>query len=305
MAAYAPLRPAVWSDADFRALTPEARLLYLYLVSHPKLSRCGVAPFVPDRWAAQLGYPIDGPLASLEADRYVIVDRETFEVLVRTKVKHDPPTSWQQVSAVWKAWALIESPVLAGAVAVEMPDAGWETPRSPAPIPRPDTPSDRASDTPSNPPKPPETDTPSDTPCDTPSDRACHTPLRVTPTPAPSPSPTPNQSRSAVLTDDEEDPRIGEALALVAHRRAPGKSPSYLARIVENLRAEANADVDAARLCAEYPDAPASLIAASLAGDDSRNLAMYRKTDTSAPPADPASNVTAVAKIRTRLQDIA
>lgn len=105
--------------------------------------------------------------------------------------------------------------------------------------------------------------------------------------------------------DDSEDPRIGVALALVAERRAPNKSPAYRRKVAANLRAEESLDVDAARLCAEYPDAPASLLAAALAGDDARNLAMYRPGDDLAEPCDESANSTGLAAARAQLKETA
>ncbi len=103
--------------------------------------------------------------------------------------------------------------------------------------------------------------------------------------------------------DDSEDPRIGEALAIVAQRRAPDRPARYRARVAANLRSEEALDVDAARLCADHPDAPASLIAAALAGDDARNLAHFRRRTSSDPPPErnPAAAAAAVADLRARL----
>lgn len=105
-------------------------------------------------------------------------------------------------------------------------------------------------------------------------------------------------SQTVGSDDDSEDPRIGQALAHVAAMRAPGKAPAYLRKVAANLRAEEALDVDAARLCADYPDAPADLIAAALAGEDARNLAHFRRTTDNPPPADKAAALAHVRQLR-------
>lgn len=100
------------------------------------------------------------------------------------------------------------------------------------------------------------------------------------PSPSPSSLSSSGNSREATPSSDDndrEDPRIREALGIIADRRIPpGKSSGYRRTVLANLRCEDALDVDAARLCARYPTAPASLIAASLLGEDARNLQHYR-----------------------------
>ena len=80
---------------------------------------------------------------------------------------------------------------------------------------------------------------------------------------------------------DDEDPRIGQVLDLIADRRCRehGKTGNgrYRARVLANLRSEEALDTSAALLLQEFPEAPADMIAASLLGEDCRNLAHYRK----------------------------
>ncbi len=121
----------------------------------------------------------------------------------------------------------------------------------------------------------------------------------------PTPPETNDCDRNATASGEVEDPRVAHALTLVASRRAQGRPPTsrYVQRITEKLRTEEALDVDAARLCADYPDAPADLIAAALAGEDARNLAHFRRRTSSDPPPErnPAAAAAAVADLRARL----
>jgi len=83
---------------------------------------------------------------------------------------------------------------------------------------------------------------------------------------------------SVTRAADDEDPRIGEALALIAKARAAGKHhpQSWHDKVIANLRAEQSLDVEAARILENF-DPPASTLAGALMGEDRRNLANYRK----------------------------
>jgi hypothetical protein len=92
-------------------------------------------------------------------------------------------------------------------------------------------------------------------------------------------NPTNSSVRPSVTrAADDEDPRIGEALALIAKARAGGKHhpQTWHDKVIANLRAEQNLDVEAARILENF-DPPASTLAGALMGEDRRNLANYRK----------------------------
>ena len=42
MTAYGKIHRSIWRDLDFRALTPNAKLLYVHLVTHPKVMDAAV-----------------------------------------------------------------------------------------------------------------------------------------------------------------------------------------------------------------------------------------------------------------------
>lgn len=141
-AQFAKIKLTIWTDPDFLALTAEAKLLYLFLLTNPKTSRVGVVELIPGKWATRLGLTptdVDRALAELADHRFVLVDRDTAEVGIRTKVKHDPPATPLQVKGVWAAWERIESHPMGNAMGNAMPLVMWEktpkgfTPPLPAP----------------------------------------------------------------------------------------------------------------------------------------------------------------------------
>lgn len=90
---HARIQVGIWTDPDFRALTPLAQRMYLLLVSQPRLSFCGSLDYIPSRIALLSAtdddLSVEHDVRLLEADRYVIVDRESHELLIRTYVRHD------------------------------------------------------------------------------------------------------------------------------------------------------------------------------------------------------------------------
>ena len=185
---YGKIFKRAWGDADFKALTCQQQLLYLKLVSQTDISLTNVLTLATIRWAGQTAGVTDKDiartLAELEAARFIVCDRETQEVLVRSYVRND--LGWRSsktMKAVKAAVGRILSPRLRGVVSAELlkvdtsglSDRKAETyelsPREYIDSvirdlvdenPPVDTPCDTPCDTPS--------DTPCDTPCDTPSD---------------------------------------------------------------------------------------------------------------------------------------
>lgn len=158
---HARILTAIWADEDFRSLDQAAQHAYLMLLSQPKLSMVGVIDHMPARWA---GYTagvskaqMERAIATLEAARFVIVDRSEMELLVRTVVKHDPARSWQTRIAMWNAWGAVASDALRAAILRELPPDMWTDEKAPpptkalalrdaAPHDASDTPSDALSD---------------------------------------------------------------------------------------------------------------------------------------------------------------
>ena len=90
---YGKIFNRAWGDADFKALTCQQQLLYLKLVSKTDISLAGVLTLATIRWAGQTAGVTDKDiartLAELEAARFIVCDRETQEVLVRSYVRND------------------------------------------------------------------------------------------------------------------------------------------------------------------------------------------------------------------------
>jgi hypothetical protein len=122
---HARLYVHIWTDPDFRELSTVAKLVYLQLFSQPKLSYAGVLDLAVKRWA--LAHPdlgvaaVRSALAELDAARFVVVDQETEEVLVRSYIRRDE--LWKQPNMLRGALRVafdIVSPILRAALAREL-----------------------------------------------------------------------------------------------------------------------------------------------------------------------------------------
>ena len=82
----------IWQDADFVRLSPQAKLLYVAVLTQPDLSYCGVLPYRPRLWAKLLGLAEKAVAAAcreLERLRFVLVDQATEEAWVRSFMRND------------------------------------------------------------------------------------------------------------------------------------------------------------------------------------------------------------------------
>ena len=90
---YARVKVNIWSDLDFRTLTPAAQHLYFLLLTSPTLNLAGVADWRPSRLSAiakgLTPAKIRAAGEELEQARFIVIDEDTEEVLVRTFVRHD------------------------------------------------------------------------------------------------------------------------------------------------------------------------------------------------------------------------
>lgn len=124
---HAKLLTSIWLDDDFRALSPDAQWLYMALLSQSNLSYAGVAPLTKRRWAGlsarQTPHVVGEALAELEAARYVLVDDDTEEVLIRSFIRHDGGLKIPNVAkATVTAVACIASPRLRAEALAGVPD---------------------------------------------------------------------------------------------------------------------------------------------------------------------------------------
>lgn len=122
---HARIHLSIWSDDDWRDLTPTAQWLYLHLLSSPTLNYAGVADWRPNRimhmaqgWTADV---FDRAASLLETTGYVVIDRDSEEVLIRSFLRHDGILSKPNVAiAFCKAWQGIASRVIRGVITWEL-----------------------------------------------------------------------------------------------------------------------------------------------------------------------------------------
>jgi hypothetical protein len=115
-----------WTDdEDWKALSPLAKLLYLQLLGQKRLTYAGLLDLSVKRWGrAHPGVPLDqlrAALSELDNKRFVVVDQDTEEVLIRTFIRNDELYKQPQMLAAALRVAFdIESPILRAALAVEL-----------------------------------------------------------------------------------------------------------------------------------------------------------------------------------------
>ena len=108
---YAKLLTRIWADSDFKALSGQAQRLYFQLISQPDMSMAGVVTLAEKRWSLQVGdqgeRDIESTLAELEQRRFVVVDRGTQEVLIRSFIRSDggwkSPTTMKSIDSSVRA----------------------------------------------------------------------------------------------------------------------------------------------------------------------------------------------------------
>lgn len=90
---HARVKTSIWDDPDFLALRIPEQHLYLALMSNKGLSRCGVIDYIPSRFdhlASDLTTTkFKTTVAGLRAARFVVLDDDTQELLLRSYVRHD------------------------------------------------------------------------------------------------------------------------------------------------------------------------------------------------------------------------
>lgn len=137
---HARLLVAIWDDPDWIALTTSHQITYLALLSSRDLSWCGVAPLLPQRLATIADdmneRKVKGSLDHLEQQRFLVIDRSTAEVLVRSYIRHDDFLKQPNVvKAMIKDLAKIRSAAIHDAVISELQRKkkedselrGWDT----------------------------------------------------------------------------------------------------------------------------------------------------------------------------------
>lgn len=88
------VQSAIWSaESEFRRLSVQAQHVYLLLLSQPDVTSCGTIAYTPKRWASfsakQSSKNIQKAVRELDDHRFVVLDEDTEELLIRTFFKHN------------------------------------------------------------------------------------------------------------------------------------------------------------------------------------------------------------------------
>jgi hypothetical protein len=116
---------SIWNDQDFIRLSALAKLVFVQLLTQQKLTYAGALDVSVKRWTRshpdQDADTVKAALAELDAARFVVVDHERDELLVRSFIRRDE--LYKQPNMLRGALRTafdIESPLLRRALAVEL-----------------------------------------------------------------------------------------------------------------------------------------------------------------------------------------
>lgn len=88
----AVIRTRIWDDGDWKARSPLAQWLYMLLLSQASLNQAGVLDLTMKRWgngAAGAADVLRPAMDELAAARFIVIDWDTEEVLIRTYIRND------------------------------------------------------------------------------------------------------------------------------------------------------------------------------------------------------------------------
>lgn len=116
----------IWDDNEWKGLSPRAQWFYLLLTSQASLNRVGVIGLTYRRWSglasgSQVAEQITLAQEELQKAKFVIVDSDTEELLVRSYMRNDGVASQPNVliCAVRQAFE-VHSPIIRAAIVVEL-----------------------------------------------------------------------------------------------------------------------------------------------------------------------------------------
>ena len=100
---------SIWDDEDFQLLPRTAQCQYVFLLSQSDLEHSGVIPLRERRWATSCDEltkeQIAEDLKALAAGRFIEVDEDTEELLVRALIRRDEV--WRQPNVFKSAAASV------------------------------------------------------------------------------------------------------------------------------------------------------------------------------------------------------
>lgn len=121
---YAKIFNEIWADPDFRSLNRDQQWLFFALISQPELNFAGVVTTTDRRLAGcAADFTVDelrADLAVLHARRYIVVDEEHDEILVRSYVRYDG--AWRTpnvLTSIVRAASAVRSTAIRAALANE------------------------------------------------------------------------------------------------------------------------------------------------------------------------------------------
>lgn len=126
---HARILTTIWSDRDFLALREGPQRMFMLALSQPGISACGVVSYTPKRWAKLAADSTPKAVArsvaelELSPSRFVIVDLDTEELLIRTFAKGDGVLLQpNMVKAMWRAASEIVSATVLGGFVEGLPE---------------------------------------------------------------------------------------------------------------------------------------------------------------------------------------
>ena len=190
---YAQIKVSIWSDDDFRAMSPQAQHLYFVILTSATTNVAGVADWRPKRIASLAGgwteREVRRAAQELADANYIVIDDDTEEVAVRTFIRHDGILrSFKSAKGMATCWHRIYSTKIKATIAHECRKVASGESVSAVVMetvaPLLDYPCDAPSDTPSHAPSDGSSvrrDAPSDAPTEPPSDAPTHSPTTNNP----------------------------------------------------------------------------------------------------------------------------
>lgn len=137
----ARLAVTIWDDPDFLGLSPTAQRLFMFLVSQPDLAHDGVIALRERRWSKKARgltvAQISADLDELSTARFVTVDDESEELLIRSFIRRDKVYRQPNVlRAALDHMAIVASPAILTAIAGELDriSAGGDVPEPSGPL---------------------------------------------------------------------------------------------------------------------------------------------------------------------------
>ncbi|MFK0222163.1 hypothetical protein ACIQWN_28735 [Streptomyces vinaceus] len=84
---------SIWEDTDFLDLEEREQRLYLFLISQPNLNHAGLLDLTLRRWARKArgltSAELEKRLQTLEDARFIVMDEDTEELLIRSFIRND------------------------------------------------------------------------------------------------------------------------------------------------------------------------------------------------------------------------